>query len=271
MGRANKGTGVAQVFGGRGRAQGGNVRRKRKTKYIWLPTLGAEIINAVDLTESNGFPFSCTGGPNSQLPAAFALFPLLEDTPQEVAVTANPDPNIADFIGTDYVIKRIVGKCNIVAFQSAADTPPTLAVTAGMFVARADDTNALNPIGAATTPQALPNYDPNYVDNIREPWIWRRTWLVSNAASTNAATNAYRSTITTNVQYGSIQDGPHIDAKTGRRVRNDERLWFAASARPVTTDGTEFSALPGAVGTVNGYLDIRVLGALRRARNRSNF
>lgn len=271
MGRANNGTRVAQAFEGRGRAQGGNaVRRKRKTRYIWLPTLGAEPI-AADETQSNGFPFSCVATVNAAFPGAIALFPVLEDTPQEEVTTANPDPVLTDFIGTDYVIKRIVGKVYLTPLQSNGNTPPTVAVTAGLFVARADDQNALLPIGASTNTLAIDNYDPNYVDNIREPWIWRRTWLLANATSANASTNALKVPLTFNGQYGSIQDGPHIDAKTGRRVRNDERLWFVCSARGVTTDGAEFSAVPASALAVDGYLDLRVLGALRRARNRSNF
>jgi len=248
--------------------------RRRKTKYIWLPGLGPDPTAEGDLTESNGFGWSCTSDSNNaNLPSTIALFPLLEDTPQEAVTTANPDPNIVDFIGTDYVIKRIVGKCFVARQTQAVNDPQAVAVTAGFFVARAEETNPLLPVGASNNAFALGNYDPNYVDNIREPWIWRRTWILSNPSSTNATSNAIAKVFpSSNASYGSIQDGPHIDAKTGRRIRNDERLWFAATARGLTFNNLEYtSGAPDTQGVVQGYLDIRVLGALRRARNRSSF
>lgn len=246
--------------------------RRRKSKYIWLPGLGSPEITDIPESADNGFSFSCSAQDRGAIAtSAFALFPILEDTPQEVTSTQENVPNIVDFIGTDYVIKRIVGKVFLEALQVAADTPPTAIVTAGFFVARAEDANPVVPIEANNTTQAVSNYDPNFVDNIREPWIWRRSWMLSNTGSTNASTNAFRTNRSNNMEYGSIQDGPHIDAKTGRRVRNDERLWFACSARIPTTDSAELTNDPAISIVVNGYLDVRVLGALRRARNKSNF
>lgn len=276
MGRAIKGREMAQDFAGRGRAQGGNVRRRRKTKYTWLPTLGADksATGADELTFSNGFSWSATADKTDvALPANIALFPLVEDTPQEEVVGAgNP---LVTFIGNDYVIKRIVGKIFVECEKVAADTYRSVVVTAGMFVARVDDQSAGGalPVGASTTTLALHNYDPNFVDNIREPWIWRRSWILSNPSSTNAdATQAIHGNFpSSNCNFGSVQDGPHIDAKTGRRIRNDERLFFAATARGFSSTGLDYAPQPATDLTVAGYLDIRVLGALRRARNRSNF
>jgi len=229
-----------------------------------------------DPTESNGFSWQVTsGGGASQttnLPGSVALFPILEDTPQEAVTTANPDPNIVDFIGTDYVIKRIVGSCHVTTQNLNASQFKNVAVTAGFFVARADDAQVLLPVGASTTALAVSNYDSNYVDTIREPWIWRRTWVLSNpAVTTTAVEAAFGGFPQANSGYGDMRSGPHIDAKTGRRVRNDERLWFYASCRGISSTNLNYTTVPTQVTTVTGYLDVRVLGALRRAKNRSNF
>lgn len=74
----------------------------------------------------------------------------------------------------------------------------------------------------------------------------------------------------TTAHYGSIMDGPHIDAKSVRRVGNDERLWFAVSAVnfPLVTQS---EIVVNQDVQIRGYLDFRVLGRLTRAHNRSNF
>lgn len=248
------------------------MRKRRKTRYTWLPMLGGAGDPNVDESNRVAFPFQATTGGVPMVTGStgsISLVPLLEDTPQESITTANPDPNIADFIGTDYVIKRLVGKIFLSMAQPAADTPFATYVTCGVFVARADDQQPLLPVGASTQALAKENYDPGYTDNVREPWAWRRNWVLGNKNTTNAGTafGSMRQMPDNNTQFPGVLDGPHIDMKVARRVRSDERLWFVCSASAIADD----NQLPTVALTVDGYADLRALGALRKAHNRSAF
>lgn len=156
-------------------------------------------------------------------------------------------------------------------------------VAAGFFVARANDSGSgggeSTPIGSASLQETNDNYSPLYATTVREPWIWRRTWMLGNPSELGFA-QAFINNNTgvgqtllgtssfppTTAHYGSVSDGAHIDAKTARRVTQDERLWFAVSAVrfPIGTVTVENPNL-------RGYLDVRLLAGLRKAHNRGVF
>lgn len=203
-------------------------------------------------------------------------------------------------IGQEYIIERIVGKffCGYGTLQpdTGAEPPQTAWVGAGLFIARAADREAGGgqnvPIGAASAIEIIENYSPLSPEVIREPWMWRRTWILSNgraqlSGTTGGIPNPFASGVDvipnvgplpspaaprTNMQYGSVADGPHVDVKSVRRVGNDERLWLIVAVRTLDTLYTG-----GRTPTINAnaglgfWFDYRVLGQLRRARNRSNF
>jgi len=253
-------------------------RRRRRFKGTWLPNLGS-IDN--DTAESAGRILGLTvpagGGPVA------GIVPLLFDSPTEPALFPN-DTNLGDFVGNEYVIRRIVGKCFVEFFDAYIGGEPegfttAVEVTAGLFVARAGDDNDGSgqdlPIGGLAS--IIGNYRPDGLNTIREPWIWRRQWILGNpglqlhgihtADSVTPETVSAWQWPSSNVKYGSVLDGPHVDAKTRRRIGNDERLWWVVEARNypfgrVTTDSA---------AVVRAKLDYRVFGALRRARNSGNF
>lgn len=241
--------------------------RRRKTKYTWLPTLGT-VGDATENDDSSGLQFSVTtalSGDSSVLISAVTF-----DEPRDADNTSLGTP-MDDFLGSEYILKRIVGKVFAGVTQVGADAqPPAVLFGAGFFVARAADsaqsTNQLQPIGSQSLSERQENYSPLSVDAIRAPWIWRRTWILSNNLATPIQGN-FTSFPPTTAQYGSVMDGPHIDAKTGRRIGRDDRLWFVVAARNFPLDlGTQDS------GTlVLGYLDYRLLGRMARAKNKSVF
>jgi len=66
-----------------------------------------------------------------------------------------------------------------------------------------------------------------------------------------------------NVLYGSVADGPHIDAKTARVIHRSERLFGVLAARRYMGD---FDITPETQFTdthVRLLLDYRLLGSLR--------
>lgn len=192
--------------------------------------------------------------------------------------TALPDPTLAQSQslrdlteGQDWFLKRIVGKLNIACAQSNPNTGigtawPNVICTAAFFVAKAtdDDPNELD--------LNSDDVDPLNAFNTRQPWIWRRSWILSNHGQQVAGDHNTYLGPTSNWEFGSALDGPHIDAKTARRIRREERLWFTMSAMG-------FQEFPGQVGegvsseltTLSWSLDYRILGQMRKSSNRSTF
>lgn len=181
---------------------------------------------------------------------------------------------------------RIVGKLfaerKNFAFSGSQDDPdPAVLFGAGFFVARANDLSvgggSGTPIGSATIQERRDHYSPLDTDTVREPWIWRRTWILGLSgraprSSTAVGPDFPTATIFTahwpasTGLYGSVMDGPHIDSKVKRRIGQDDRLWFAISATPYPLGQNTSGNL-----NVEGYLDYRLFGALRKARSRSAF
>lgn len=234
--------------------------RRRRTKYTWFPVLGTAVDGGVTGNETlPGFPFT-VGSPITEGAGDPLITPLIPDREPDVPTTS--DENLVDFLGSDYIVKRIVGKIYGFASAAAGTSPPIILFAAGIFVARANESNPNEAIGASTAAERVLNYGPLDVSNIREPWMWRRTWVLKNSNSNGAFTGAG---LDSTYHAGSVMDGPHIDVKVSRRVRNDERLWMALQAATILIDGASTPA------SVDGFVDYRVLGALRKAKNRSAF
>jgi len=227
--------------------------RRRRARYTWFPNIGFQGDNPQD--DISGFPFTIAVPTAAESLSLVQIFDLIPDFTQEEPTTT--DNNLSDFIGNEYILKRIVGKCFAAVSESNAAGAVDIIFGAGFFVARADEAAPQTPIGSSGTDGML-NYAPLGNHTIRHPWIWRRVWKLQNPAS------PIQQGVITTMSGGSLQDGPHIDAKSARRVRQDERLFFAIQAGNV-------GAAAGAELDIGGYLDYRCLGALRKAKNRSAF
>lgn len=245
--------------------------RRRRNRGTWLPTFGN------DLSGTQFF----VGGTEIGLPLVAGqivtgLYPLTFDYPKEPDEAGEADNSMADIIGSEYILRRIVGKflvCREFEAAGTADDDPAIMVTAGFFVARAGESpNQDAPIGVAgaTQSEVARNYSPLSGSTLREPWIWRRTWILGSYGVNGITTYSFhqaRYFPPTNTQYGSVSDGAHIDAKTIRRVGNDNRLFLAVSATPWPI-GNVVADPPVAV---NARLDYRLFGSLRKARNQGAF
>lgn len=277
--------------------------RRTRRKYTWFPVRGTGAVSQdPDEFSQLFFSLDVNGNGNSNV----IISPLIPDVPLE-GDDINPalPGQLVQAIGQEYVVERIVGKFFVGVSGTVDDPgppavifPKNILVGAGIFVARANDSDSGGgsdtPIGSASPQERADNYNPLSADGIREPWMWRRVWLLHTGRTSNqnpagnvngafgpnvlsigvasVTTAGALSAPKTNIGYGSVMDGPHVDVKSVRRVRNDERLWLAINARtidfflPNTEDPTT-----GLVGGVAGAFDYRVLGQLRRAKARSNF
>lgn len=253
------------------------MRRKRKTRYQWLENLGSVGAAALPDDSTSGRDFG-TLIVNTNGTSSWRVVPLLPDEPSDDAVAPVTMVNSFQY---DYFIKRIVGKIFVNYNEGNNTAVPACLATFGIFVARCDDEQAgtgfnTAPVGtgsfagsaAAVNPAAgitlngTLNYSPINTDAIREPWIWRRQWVLGNGIVSETKNIGPK----TNMEYGSVADGPHIDAKTARRVRDDERLFgiFAVRSYPINSTYT--------IPTVcRAFLDYRVLGSPRKHRQRGAF
>lgn len=256
------------------------MRKRRRTRPSWFPLIPAQI-------GENGQFLGVIRTQNvhaaTTVDAITSIVPVTWDVPFEEDFAAPGADSLSDVIGSSYTLYRLVGKCftqrqpNPV---SGIDNAHGLFVTCGFFVARANDSatggGVNTPIGSATAAERFENYSPQAATTLREPWIWRRSWLlgaggrnlrsggVNNVPSSAIETANYPAT---SAGYGSVLDGPHIDTKMKRRIGNDDRLFFACTSTPYPFNTASAEAM-----TCDTLVDLRILGMLRKGnKNRSSF
>lgn len=268
-------------------------RPRRRRKMFWFPNLGTvgPDGNADDDDYALFLQLTIDTG---QTASSTFVTDLTFDRPIEED-EGSDTLRLSSVVGGEYILRRIVGNCMVsksVSIGAGAAESGIILVTAGFFVARAEDSSNEDitnrqPIGAETTAELRENYSPASVSTVREPWIWRKRWVLGNnpSAGTSGFVTASRpgflaSAPGTNVQYPSKHTDASIDAKTIRRVGNDNRLWFSISARMLNAGswlGEGASPFVPAAGTANVgsnvqvILDYRLLGHLTRTRSTGTF
>jgi len=257
------------------------MRGKRRKRYTWFPTNFQTYSTSDEASlERNiqGISFLDmeTNGANPH----FAISPLvLSDSPRESDVGDSFTLN--DIVGNEYIVKRIVGKFHAGAWiDTSVDFAPNIAgqLTFGIFVARADTDAPSVPLGAdGSAAEAYTSFNPQAVETEREPWMFQRTWIMGCMNDTGTLGLAVspkgagfsRAFPTSTGAFGSLHAGPHIDIKTARRVGADERLYAAVSwEKWPRIDGE--NNLTYSI-RCDAHFSYRVLGAIRKAKGKSNF
>jgi len=241
--------------------------RKRKPAVVWLPQ---DINNRLGQA-----PIAASTGEQSSLIIKILTAPPLGDPPSTEEIPIVKDfgglsnvveatQTLSDLENSGYRLRRIVGKLFFAMTQSAAPAlgdVTTVVVTAAFIIRRIDPslgTSLADPIGGP------PGIEINVasLENQDDPFIWRRSWMLSNKLDANNTDNFG---LAFNGLYGSAVDGPHVDQKTARLVGPDERLFLT-----VTCSGVDGNAqtTPLAVVMVG---DLRVLASMRSSvGNRRN-
>lgn len=212
-------------------------RRRRRPTVAWLPVLGQGENSARSYID-DGLAVAFNGD------LVTAVHALTVDYPAEAVQNVQVE-SLADYQESGYRLRRIVGKFYCAANQYVGDGqvtayPSHMLVGCGFIVLRVDPSTGA-PLRASTPSY----YNPLARDNIRDPWIWRRTWLLSNSFAVPAAqsVSGHLEYSRTNEEFGSMSDGPHIDARTARRISVEERLFMVVGTQwpgfgsPPNTDG----------------------------------
>jgi len=237
-------------------------RTRRKEAVFWLPPNGPG-------TDVSPFPLGTGWGGTIQVSGTQSVTRVgigvpFQDNKFTGLVSGIDFPgNLALQENQDYLLKRIVGKvwCWYIPSNSGGNSPETIEVTAGFFVARQDPLQGI-PIGytGLQTTQDNESYNPGALATQCEPWIWRRSWLLSGVQGTSYNNLRFPGS---NAGYGSVMDGPHVDARTKRRVSSDDRVFFAIGVTTVLS-GINLN------GAMQYWVDVRGLGSMRRPHNRGS-
>lgn len=236
------------------------MRRYRKNRSTWFPIIpfeepdgtGGGIGRTDDKRE-------LTVWTNPGIRDCIAI-PLIPNESFETG-PANSTETLRDFVeGQTCIIERIVGKI-VWSMQQITDGgyTPRLALCCTAFAVLPVDGDGNPDIGSD-------EWDPLLAKNAHQPWLWRRTWLLANTLAWAASNQGYPAPHC-NEFFASRDDGPHIDTKgTKRAIRREQRIFMIHSvlnADPAADEGDN--------GLTYVNADVRVLGRMTRARNRSNF
>lgn len=249
------------------------MRRKRQNRGLWFPTFG-ETWNSGD----GQYTEACWENQDTPLQPAdqYGAVSNLQVRPLTFDYTNNGPPaattSLRDVVeGQDWLCQRIVGKFNAVYAYGNSDPSVdwiAVKVALGIFVARSKD-----------LAEAQPDLDPEEMDpfaaaNIQDSWMFRRTWILQNCASSyytnplgGPGNIQFPATI---ASYGSVLDGPHIDVKSKRRIDREHRLWAVVAVRGFGLGFTDTLEDPQ-VGSLHFHFDYRIHGVMRKGRNTSTF
>jgi len=251
--------------------------RRKRPRVAWMPTFGLapEPELAVDPAPGINVEITIQSLANPGESVVWDAFPLTFDETED-SETAQADPakrTLRDIVqGNEWRLRRIVGKAFVLAANDTAlgsDTGSIVEAALGFIVVKTYDD------GTPTTD--FNECNPLSQDSMEDPWIWRRVWMLNPYGNNRDISTSGGTSITpwawnfpqTNVWYGSVADGPHIDAKTARVIHRQERLFGVLAARRAY-----FGVDPTfeQEHTVRMHLDYRLLGSLRGSAygNRGN-
>lgn len=231
-------------------------RRTKRPRVVWLPPTN---LTSVGQRAQIGFQTFFVDAVGATGASAVGEIPLVIDDAPDIATLA--PLSLSDVENSGYRLRRVVGKIWCGVDQDADVNSGRIGiVTAGLIIRKVDPTtqisNAFN-VGENAV-------SPAFIESWSDPWIWRRSWLLYNNANPSAADGEGP---VTNIEYGSVMDGPHVDAKTARIVGPEERLFLDVSV-VVLVDGAEPVDRPISVRCTT---DLRALASMRvTSGNRRN-
>lgn len=149
--------------------------------------------------------------------------PLIGDVKPNVIAGLNGQ-TLNDF-SFGYSLQRVVGGIWVAVQQQDLDqgngAPYDILCTAGIMVRRVDDAGSPIQIGG-----------PQLYDAYTDPWLWRRSWMLTNQPQA-VGSGGYYPFPSNNGAYGSVREGTHVDQKTRRTVKLEERVFMSLQATVV--------------------------------------
>lgn len=250
-------------------------RRTRRQRVVWLPAWGSAAGQGNPRCAAAHGTFGVIAGVGTDI--AGVQIPLTFDAPTQSEITAGTAPSLADFTQNGYKLKRFVGKIHLLCSRGERTigqgdfSTINVLVVASLMVRRVDSAG----VALASNPDDLDNTN---VNNIMDPYVWRRSWMLGGHQKGETQTTAVPGLINTfeyyarhpgsNSEYGSVMDGPHIDTKVQRIVGPEERLFFEIWGRPY--DWADEDNNNSYFWDIQYVLDSRIVAVPMRATNRRN-
>lgn len=212
------------------------MRRKNKPRVVWLPDTN---ISSVDQGQANRSAinfFAFTNSTGVQGGFSSDEFPVVQDGSQSSPL--DPTASLSDIENSGYRLRRIVGEIYIDAVQDSIQNFSLFQVTAAFIIRRVDPDTGLSIVSSSAAAQNSMN--PDDIDSNMDPWIWRRSWRMSNDGPVqNDNTDFFREPHNNYGRYtaGGLFTGPHVDQKTARIVGPEERLFLNVSATHMLNPG----------------------------------
>lgn len=241
--------------------------RRKRPRVVWLPPDRLNRLGVAPAAVSSStqpgvgqLAINITGPLGTP---AVEVVPIVLDKTPELALTAGVQ-SLADVTQSSYRLRRIVGKIFVSMTQEPGDGPPQPRIgllNVGLIILRINEEDS-QPL------QNAAQYDSTSYGNYSDPWIWRRSWILSNELNVRppgANASGFQG-VRSNIDCGSVSDGPHVDAKTARIVGPEERLFLVATTLSLDSDAA------GQVSQVCQIVfDLRVLGSMKaNVGNRRN-
>lgn len=243
------------------------MRRKTKPRVVWLPPdpnnrvsfagAGGEIT-----TTDAAIPGRASLGLAAGAPGTFngKIVPVVGDHTQagDYIIGSTQDSHtFADLFSNGYRLRRICGHIWPFLVQRPGNVGTNYVVTCGFQVMSVNESG-------------LPaNGEEGVIDSYatqENPWIWRRSWVLTNYASDTAVAGGATYGEAGPSQGGfSVREGSIVDQKTARRIGPDQRLFMCWQATLIDVAAEEG-------GVLELFWNYRVLASLLTvpAGNRRN-
>jgi len=243
--------------------------RKRRNRATWFPvnpTFAGEGGSQGYTTYETDLDFPV----NAQfLDSQILAVPLTLDFTPSIDAVQTSDLTLQNYVqGQDYLLQRVVGKVWGGINQEYQDNT---ALRSGILcIALAVLPNEAGSSGPQIDPS---EYNPVFAENAQQPWIWRRTWRLDNPAIWSV--DIQLELLPGSIQgypgntsgYHGMQEGGHLDAKSRRRITKEHRLYLVGAMQTVSGNYEDATLQ----STWHFGFDLRVLGQMRRGKNKSSF
>jgi len=225
------------------------MRRKRRNRSTWFPVLPTALEDTSEFATWTDYIDTIVAG---QIFSPVSATPITLDF-TELPNAATAGTSLRDVVeGQSFLLDRIVG--SVFAKRIDENIQDVLACAALAVFPAADN-------GGADLNNSEGN--PFNPDNSQQPWIFRRVWKLESTATLDVA---IRPPVRTNMQYGSVKEGTHIDTKGSKRmIRREQRLFFVTAVSAINPVDAPINV------QVHWTYDIRLIGKMVRQVNRSTF
>lgn len=235
-------------------------RTRRRPKVVWLPPDPYNRVGTAQgaITDTNapsiGKVFIEPSGTVSEGSQYGTTVPLVGDGTNSQGFIigvqgANPN-SLSDLFNSGYRLRRIVGNifCGRVQRSGFEYQVNNWMLTAAFQVMRVDQSGL---------PVDTPAANPDTYVNQENPWIWRRSWILTNFGVDPLGPRIPMGS-SNNFGGGSVKEGTFVDAKTARIIGPDERLFmnFVVTSMDQTT-------WEGVDDTIEILWNLRVVASLR--------